>query len=361
MLANLCVLRDRCVGLWNSHPQTATCDPQLRHSQLDTSQLTPEHHPLPQPSETTTFLPAPITPLRGTQSLVGVMAFVWQHPSLTALEVLWRWLAAAPLLWLAWHALAPAFAAVPLDTIALQGMTFFEPVRSIATLAQQAALYLPALRRAGQWWLPLALSVWLLAAALGRSAVLRRADRSLHANLPRIALFSLLRALAFLGLLALWALGLRAALHATITTPGQRGAEPNLVLFTAAAVALTLAAFILWSLTVWALDLQLLQTLTQLRPGTPPQRHELRSKLVETNFVMGIVRVALLVLALTFSASPLPFQSRGTQAYITVWWIGVGFFYLLASDFFHVVRRLTYLRFLQTIARETNVVAAPAS
>ena len=76
---------------------------------------------------------------------------------------------------------------------------------------------------------------------------------------------------------------------------------------------------------------------------------------------MGIVRVALLVLALTFSASPLPFQSRETQAYISVWWVGVAVFYILGSDFFHVVRRVTYLRLLQSIANATNAGAAPAS
>jgi hypothetical protein len=80
------------------------------------------------------------------------------------------------------------------------------------------------------------------------------------------------------------------------------------------------------------------------------RQRELRSKLIELNFVMGIVKVCLLVLAMTFSASPLPFQNQQTQGFITVWWIGVGLFYLLASDFFHVIRRVTYLRLLLTLA-----------
>ena len=76
---------------------------------------------------------------------------------------------------------------------------------------------------------------------------------------------------------------------------------------------------------------------------------------------MGIVRVILFVLSLTFSASPLPFQSQETQSYINVWWVGVALFYILSSDFFHVVRRVTYLQLLQSTAPQTNAPAPPAS
>ncbi len=301
----------------------------------------------------------PITPLRGTQSLVGVMSFVWKHPSLTAFELLWRWLAAAPLLYIAWRTLAPSITAIPLDTDALENLTFFDPVRSTTTLAHQASLYLPVIRQIGKWWIPLALLVWSLAAALGRMAILRRADPSLRPRIGLMALFSLLRVIAYLLILTAWSLAIRAAIHLTITS--QQGAEPNLVLLTALAILITFAAFALWSTTVWFLDLTPIRALTPTTLATPQQRQQLRAKLIETNFVMGIVRVILLVLSLTFSASPLPFQSQETQAYINVWWIGVALFYILGSDFFHVVRRVTYLRLLQSIATGTNAPAPSAS
>ena len=304
---------------------------------------------------------APTAPLRGTQSLVRVMSFVWKHPSLTALELLWRWLAASPLLFLAWHTLAPSLTAIPLDTPALQNLTFFDPVRSSTTLAHQASLYLSAFEQTGKWLLPLALLVWTLAAALGRTAVLRRADPTLRPRLAAMAIFSLLRVLAFLLVLTAWSQAIRAAIHATITLPAQHNAEPSLVLLTALTVLITFAAFALWSTTVWFLDLAPIRALTPTTLATPHQRQQLRAKLIETNFVMGIVRVILLVLSLTFSASPLPFQSQETQAYINVWWTGVALFYILGSDFFHVVRRVTYLRLLQSIATGTNVPAPKAS
>jgi hypothetical protein len=70
---------------------------------------------------------------------------------------------------------------------------------------------------------------------------------------------------------------------------------------------------------------------------------EVKGKLVEINLVMGIVKIALLVLAMVFSATPLPFESVATPQFLTIWWIFVGLLYLVASDFFHVARLMGYL------------------
>jgi hypothetical protein len=68
----------------------------------------------------------------------------------------------------------------------------------------------------------------------------------------------------------------------------------------------------------------------------------LRPKLIEVNLVMGIVKVALIVLAMVFSACPLPFENVESQTFLTWWWIGVAVLYLVASDYFHVVRVSAY-------------------
>ena len=47
-------------------------------------------------------------------------------------------------------------------------------------------------------------------------------------------------------------------------------------------------------------------------------------KLIEINLVMGIVKIALLVLAMVFSACPLPFSSVETQTFLACWWSGWG-------------------------------------
>ncbi len=70
----------------------------------------------------------------------------------------------------------------------------------------------------------------------------------------------------------------------------------------------------------------------------------MRSKLIEINLVMGIVKVALVVLAMVFSACPLPFETVESQAFLACWWLGVGVLFLIASDYFHVVRAAAYER-----------------
>ena len=68
-----------------------------------------------------------------------------------------------------------------------------------------------------------------------------------------------------------------------------------------------------------------------------------KAKLVEINLVMGIVKIALIVLAMVFSASPLPFETVATEGFLLWWWAGVTVLYLVGSDFFHVVRLVAYL------------------
>ena len=80
----------------------------------------------------------------------------------------------------------------------------------------------------------------------------------------------------------------------------------------------------------------------------------LRAKLVEVNLVMGIVKIALIVLAMVFSATPLPFESVTTVTFLFWWWAGVGVIYLLASDFFHVARLIGYLRLWQVYEPAAN-------
>ena len=66
--------------------------------------------------------------------------------------------------------------------------------------------------------------------------------------------------------------------------------------------------------------------------------------MIEINLVLGIVKIALMVLAMVFSACPLPFQSVMTDEFLFWWNVAVGIWYFLSSDFFHVARVSAYLR-----------------
>ena len=120
------------------------------------------------------------------------------------------------------------------------------------------------------------------------------------------------------------------------------------MLYFALVVIETLLLFIAWAAASWVLSIApLLATLRVYSVGQSLRAAwnvgPLRGKLVEINLVMGIVKVALIVLAMVFSASPLPFETVETQGFLHGWWIGVTVLYLLASDYFHVVRLAAYL------------------
>jgi hypothetical protein len=63
---------------------------------------------------------------------------------------------------------------------------------------------------------------------------------------------------------------------------------------------------------------------------------------------MGIVKIALIVLAMVLSACPLPFESVATPEFMTWWYACVMVIYLIASDFFHVVHLVAYLELWRT-------------
>ena len=293
-------------------------------------------------------------PLRGTQSFVTVMASTWRRPGLTAIEVLWRWVVGIPWLWFAVRAVLAALRAHPVDTFALEAMTVFQPMVALATLERQIGPLLPPLQATARWLLPVGVAAWAIASTAGRLAIWHRLDASLTRRFTPVAVLGLLRVLLLLLFLWMWIRGIGAAAQYSISSAVQSGAEPNLVLFAAMLVVLTLVTFLLWSLAVWPLDAAPLFVLAEgqgvvgsLRSamGAPA----LRSKLVEINLVMGIVKVGLLVFAMVFCATPLPFSAEETQTFLISWWSFVGVCFLVALDFFHAVRRAANLSFFRTV------------
>ena len=63
------------------------------------------------------------------------------------------------------------------------------------------------------------------------------------------------------------------------------------------------------------------------------------------NLVLGIVKIALIVLAMVFSAIPLPFASVMTGTPLYLWWVLVSILYLVASDFFQVAQLAAFVEF----------------
>ena len=69
---------------------------------------------------------------------------------------------------------------------------------------------------------------------------------------------------------------------------------------------------------------------------------------MEIDLVMGIVKLALIVLTMVFSAAPLPFSDQlGPEALHMVTMAALVFF-MVSSDYFHVVRLKALIEFWRT-------------
>jgi hypothetical protein len=287
--------------------------------------------------------------VRGTQSFVHTLSECWQRPSLTALEVLWRWAYGIPVLLVLWYEGAKILRETSVDFAALRNMTVLDPMGSAATLAKAMDALLPSVLRVAVWLVPVLVVVWVVGSAVGRTVVLRRADRRLHRRVGTLIVLQAVRVVALLGSFAVWFWCVRRAAELTVTGPIAVGGDPNLVGYFALAIIATLGLFTLWAVVSWALSVApLLAMLRGLGAGESLaaafRLGPLKSKLVEINLVMGIVKIALIVLAMVFSATPLPFESVTTPEFLFWWWVGVTVLYFLGSDFFHVARQVAYLQ-----------------
>lgn len=279
-------------------------------------------------------------PLRGTQSLVGQMGWVFQRPSLTLIEVTWRWLFGVPLLLVCWMQAQQILAALPPESSGLSTIDSQNPWVAAVQLSSAWALYQPHVAAVMRWLLPAAALAWVIASSLGRNLLLKRMEPSLRFR--PFGMIALQAAWLTFFLFACWgwlrAMQWVAATHITIAT------EPDLVGFSMWTIFLSLTFFTAWALTSWAFSIAPLVMLLEKRSALSSLGQSLRlgksmtAKLVEINLVMGIANLALIVLAMVLSAAPLPFSDQlgsGTLDWITALAV---IFYLVASDYFQVVR-----------------------
>lgn len=285
-------------------------------------------------------------PVRGTQSFVGVMARVWKRPLLVFFEVAWRWSFGLVLVGLAvWEwsaAVLRNFERLNFDDIESTALSYQLFLQSHG----MSRLY-GVTRHGAELGVAVCIA-WVLASAAGRGNVLRHLDPQLKSNLPSLLVLSVVRVFSFGLVLGVWILATSAAVQHFAFEPFYARQEPQYVQLAATVIFGTLALFVLWMVLSYVFSLAPVLSMANdwgpwksLRESV--RRNPLRGKLIEINLVMGIVKIALLVLAMVFSACPLPFTNVETQTFLTCWWIGCGVWYLLASDYFHVVRTAAYL------------------
>jgi hypothetical protein len=286
-------------------------------------------------------------PVRGTQLLVEHIGVILKRPLLIAIEIGWRWLFGIPFLWICWRQAHGVLAAYPLDSSGLDSIDALNPWVAAVQISHGIALYEPHVLAALRRVLPATALAWIAISGLGRGLLLNRMEERIR--------FRPFPAMVFqAGWLALFALAIWgwlrsiawvAATH--IDVPG----EPDLVGYFIWAIFLSLGFFMAFALASWPLTIAPLLVNLEDRSLLSAACESLRlgrgftSKLVEINLVMGIVKLALMVLAMVFSAAPLPFSDQLGAGAMHLVVAASMVFYLVANDFFQVVRLEAFLAF----------------
>jgi hypothetical protein len=305
---------------------------------------------------------------RGTQSFVQILALCWRRPSLLGVEILWRWSFGVPLLlvlgWQGqriWSAARAGLEATGVFQFSLQ-----YPLQGALQVSDALDVLGPPVLHAAAWLLPAGIAAWAVAAGLGRNAVLRGYRPETPRRPATMIVLQLLRVVALCTTFVVWFEAVRWAANFTLATASpasDAGGEPNLVLYCALVIVFSLGIFTVWALLSWVFSIAPLlaalegqsvagSLLRSLRLGP------LRGKLVEINLAMGIVKLALIVLAMVFSATPLPFEDVVHGAALYAWWAVVTVLYLIASDFFQVARLVAFVQ-LWNIATNPDLCAVP--
>lgn len=291
--------------------------------------------------------PARNKPLRGTQLLVEHMGVIIRRPSLVLLEIGWRWLFGIPFLWICWRQMQHILTLYPLDASGYNNIDSQNPWVAAVQLSNVCGYYQPHVVAVLRWLLPLGALAWALVSAVGRNLVLKR----MHPGLRfRPASLFLLQAawIALLGL-ALW--GWYRSVEWTAATHISTGGEPDLVGYFVWTIFLSLGFFTTFALVSWTLSVAPLLVLLENRSPLAALVESLRlgkpftSKLAEINLVMGIVKLALIVLAMVFSAAPLPFADEVGANTLHMAILASSVFYLVANDYFQIVRLQGFIEF----------------
>jgi hypothetical protein len=247
--------------------------------------------------------------------------------------------------WAGWH--------IGLETAGrLQATGIFDfsleyPMQGAVQVSEAVNVLRGPIVHALAWLLPFGVVLAAFASGLGRSAVLRRYKPELPWKPGSMIALQFLRIVVLVASFVVWFGLIRWSANVSLSTsPGSD--EPNLVLYCALVIVVSLGVFTVWALLSWVFSIAPLLTVLEDRGIGGSLTRSLRlgplkSKLVEINLVMGIVKLALIVLAMVFSAVPLPFEAEVQGTALYVWWAVVTLLYLIASDFFQVARVVAFV------------------
>lgn len=279
------------------------------------------------------------------------MGWVFLRPTLTALEVAWRWLVGAPLLYICSQQTQQIIAAVPPDSTGFAAINWQDPWTASLKFAAAWEAYQPHVLSVLHWLAPAAALAWVVVSGVGRNLVLKRMGTKMKMKLPFRPFSMIALQAAWLALLAFtgWAWW-RSIGWAASTHIGNNG-QPNLVGYFVWAIFLSLGFFSLWAFISWIVTIAPMLVLLEKRSVLSALAASLKlgkaftSKLIEINLVMGIVKLMLIVLAMVFSAVLIPFSNEVGMGALRTEWLIVSVCYFIACDYFQVVRLKGFIEF----------------
>src|ERR1700758_1009893 len=296
-------------------------------------------------------------PVRGTQSFVHILRDCWRRPSLVALVIGWRWAFGIPLTaflaWKGWQIYAAT--AGQLAGTGITDISIADPTRAAVALSDVYAILEPPIFHLLVWLVPVAIVAWAVVSGIGRSAVLQRYDGTLPRRWSGMIALQLLRVVCLGGSFVLWFAAVQWAGGATLSAD-----SPNIIGYFVLVIFLSLGVFTVWALGSWVFSIAPLLVLLENRGvlsslGRSLQLGPLTGKLVEINLVMGIIKLALVVLAMVWSAMPLPFEAEMHGNALYVWWAVGTILYCIASDFFQVARLAAFIQLWRAYNVNTSI------
>jgi hypothetical protein len=294
-------------------------------------------------------------PLRGTQSLVHLLGDCVRRPQWLAIELAWRWTFGIPALVACYFQAMAILARTPLAPGGLDNFSLADPDAAALAYSNTSAALLPSLQHLTIWLGPILAVGWAFSSGIGRSILLRKMVPESRPEPGTLIGLQLLRVAALAGTGLVWFGGLHWAARVTLG-PANAPADfsPNLVGYFAWVIFLSLATFTIWALVSWVFSIAPLISVLEDRRLMSSLARSLRlgpltPKLVEVNFVLGIVKMALIVLAMVFCATPLPFESVASGTPLYVYWGLITVLYFAASDFFQVARLAAFIEFWKTL------------
>ncbi len=279
--------------------------------------------------------------VHGAQFAVEHLVEIFRRPSLTGLEILWRWIAGVPVLALGWLACRHILAVHPLSDSGFNALDTANPWVAIVQLSDVWTYYAPHVFTALYWLVPAGAALWVVASGLGRNALLRR----MEPGLPWLPLKMVGLQAAWLLLLALTLTGWFREMRWAVSTHISLAGEIDLAGLAKSSIWITLGFLALFALVSWIYSVApILLLLDRPRSALSALALACRlgwrftGRLIEINVVMGIVKLALIVLALVCSAAPLPFSDAvdATAVYLAA--AAAMLVFLVADDYFQVVR-----------------------